>query len=219
MSRNNSGATDEGGWSRRTLLRRAGAATAGGLALGTALTGTAAARPGRCPQPCEHWAVAPWPDTIEDPFELGGRELSIAEWKEFLLADPGDDRTHELAKQLLATIINMHYRWPDDPECTDKAIEALDGKTITDVRGDAFEWLNWSTFDEGVPHEHWAVHTHWYYTDGEPIRDALEKFNRNEFGELDCNCGHELTALQRGPHRGQSRSRDSQRGGMRLSPQ
>lgn len=177
---------DGDGRSRRSLLRAVGAAGVGALAVG-ATAEPAAAKDVRCPRSDEHWATAEWPDTIPDPLELGGTTASVHGWQTFLQST-ADDRGEALAKQLLATVVNFHYRMPFDPACTDRRIEALGYETITDVKGQAHGWLNWSRFGTDRPQHSWTVVVDGEPVDGQPVMEALERFNTGGFEALDCDC-------------------------------
>lgn len=172
--------SDAPGVSRRTLLR-SGAAAAGGAAL---LPGVASAH--ECPRSPGYWAGHEWPDTIPDPFEIGGVTMSIAEWQAFLLAPPKGDKAHIVAKHLVTTVVNFQFRGalPEgDPGCVDEPLPEFGGRTIRQIRLAAEQWLDASSFDSPEPQTSWLAGG----VDGEPLKNALDAFNNDRLG-LDCDC-------------------------------
>ncbi len=172
--------SDAPGVSRRTLLR-SGAAAAGGAAL---LPGVASAH--ECPRSPGFWAHHEWPDTVPDPFEIGGVTMSVEEWQSFLLAPSKGDKAHIVAKHLVATVLNFQFRGalPEgDPGCVDEPLSEFGGRTVRQIRLAAERWLDASSFDSPEPQRSWLAGG----VDGEPLKDALDAFNNNRLG-LDCDC-------------------------------
>lgn len=168
--------------SRRGLLR-SGAAAAGGAAV---LPGVAAAH--ECPRSPGYWAHNEWPDTIPDPFEIGGVTMTIEEWQAFLLAPTRGDEANIVAKHLVATVVNFQFRPAlsrgGDPGCVDEPLPGFGGKTVREIRLAAERWLDASSFDD--PETRQAT---WLAggVDGESLKDAMDAFNNDRLG-LSCDC-------------------------------
>lgn len=166
---------------RRTVLRQGAIVSATSLAGITAFSGGALAH--QCPRTPGYWANHAWPDTIDDPFTVGGVTKSIDEWKEFLVSPTGGDKASVMAKHLIATILNFQGRDRDDPGCVDEPLEEYGGRTIREIKRQAEDWLDASVFDSEASQRSWIVDG----IDGEPLKNALDAFNNHTLG-LDCDC-------------------------------
>lgn len=179
------------GWlSRRRLLRAAGIG-AGGLALGAAVA-PAPVSATDCPRSKRYWSRTEWPASFTDgrsELELGGMTKLIANWKLFLGVAPGEDRSVSLAQHLLAAMLNLELRPVSDPDCSDRPLTSVGGRTIEGVKNTALRWLHWSSFAEtDEVQDSWLVDANGETIDGEPLRDALAEFNANALSQLNCGC-------------------------------
>lgn len=167
---------------RRRVLRAAGAGVAGAVGVAAGADDAAATY---CPRPPAHWADREWPDTdrVDDPLTLAvpADERSIAAWKLLLATEPADTG-ESMAREVLAARLNFQRLPSDENDCVDQSLEAMDGRTIRDVKVEAKEWLVASDWPDGQAT--WLADG----VDGEPLHDALAAFNRYGLATLSCHC-------------------------------
>lgn len=160
-----------------------------------ALTGTAAAT-NDCPRSPGYWKTH-WPDDY-----LGDRvdvppagTMTKSEIRAVLAARPAGDTVTIMAKQYLATYINLLQRSREDRECADKVvpIDGIGTATWVWVKNSAMKWLRMKGW-EGRPYSgsrSWSPSVHVFgngTVDGEALKDALEAFNNAAFADLACDC-------------------------------
>lgn len=199
--------------SRRRVLKRTALAT-GVAAVGVGgFSGTAVASD--CPRTPGFWGTHDWctvdtnpsddepvpEDSVAEAIGLDcpdptgeycldgtGVCMTMDEWMDLLLANTRGDKSHIMAKHLLATTLNFWRRPIDDPSCTDREVDfsayGLDQTTtIIDVRGQAADWLAATSFPDGQQ-RHWMADG----VDGEPLKNVLDAFNNGTLDTLDCDC-------------------------------
>lgn len=166
---------------RRTVLRQSAVLATATMGGAVSFSGSAVAH--KCPRTPGYWANHEWPDTIEDPFTIGGVTKPIEEWQEFLVSPPKGDKAAIMATHLIATILNFQFHAPDDPGCVDEPLEEYGGRTIRELKREAEDWLASSSFDSEAKQRSWTVAG----VNGEPLKNALDAFNNNQL-DLDCSC-------------------------------
>lgn len=181
--------------SRRSVLRKGTLLASVGAVGLSAFTGPAAAT-NDCPRSPGYWKTH-WEAYLGDSVDiLPAGTLTKAEIRSVLHARPAGDTVTIMAKEYVATYLNLVQRSDPDPRCAHKevAIGGIGAADWEEVKNAAQQWLRLKGWD-GSPHSGyrtWSPSVSVGNTDGtvdgEVLKDALNAFNNAAFDELDCNC-------------------------------
>jgi hypothetical protein len=152
-----------------------------------------------CPRSPGYW-MNHWHDKLGESVNIPpAGTLEKSEIQALLAAPTRGDKVNIMAKQYVATYLNLLLRPDPDNTCANMAV-AVDGIGTVEwehVKNSAQNWLGQNGWDgtahdgkrdwspdrsvEGAPGE----------VDGEVVKDALDAVNNNEFDEIDWDCGND----------------------------
>lgn len=194
MSENDS--TRRRALSRRSVLRKGTLLASVGAVGLPAATGPAAAT-NDCPRSPgywkTHWAQDYLGDTVDVP---PAGTMTKSEIRAVLTARPAGDTVTIMAKQYIATYLNLLQRAGEDLQCSGYpvAVDGIGTVLWSNVKNSAQAWLRLNGW-EGQPYSGsrtWSPSVDVFgiegTVDGEALKDALAAFNNAEFEELSCDC-------------------------------